>query len=33
MDPGSHGKEGAYPLAETGAKIDALRYYEVVKKS
>jgi hypothetical protein len=33
MDPGSHGREDAYPLAETGAKIDALRYYKALKKS
>ena len=32
MDPGSSGKENAYPLSETGAKIDALRYFEAVKK-
>lgn len=32
MDPGSHGRTEAYPLAETGGKIDALRYYGPVKK-
>ncbi len=33
MDPGSRGKTEAYPLAETGAKIDALRFFAVNKKA
>jgi hypothetical protein len=32
MDPGTSGHEGAYPLAETGTTIEALRYYELVGK-
>ncbi|HEX2748665.1 MAG TPA: cysteine peptidase family C39 domain-containing protein [Verrucomicrobiales bacterium] len=33
MDPGSRGKTEAYPLAETGAKIDALRFFALKKKA
>ncbi len=32
MDPGAGEKPEAYPLKETGTKIDALRFYELVKK-
>ena len=33
MDPGSKGSRGVYPLKEFGSKIEALRYYEPVKRA
>jgi hypothetical protein len=32
LDPGAGGSKGLYPLKEYGSKIEALRFYEVVKK-